>query len=387
MTSKVMSDVRSSVESHQLEWWLYGSAATLAVSLTLAATAPFTRAGASMLYYKPRSIFRPKSDSQWQEEFNLYRDFSENNLNRTLAMEDFKRMYDGEYLHRVMGQLSTAVFVGPLAYLYAKGKIPSHLHGQVALIVSIGVAQWFLGRSNVKKSIEEEHGRRHERPTGRVPPFGLTEHTLFTMAKLGLVLWSALNVTFPMSQAVMFRESLSSSALKEIAPLRKYVLGATGLFAATASIGTMVAAIDAGKYYNTFPKMGKKWIPDEIFDLQPTIRNFFENPALVQLKHRILAVSSLVAYTAVYAKARKPSCWSQLPPETRMAFTAMIAVVGGQGVLGVTMLVNAVPTSLALVHQSGAALIFASSLWAIHSLRFARPMQLALRGNALKNMF
>ena len=32
------------------------------------------------------------------------------------------------------------------------------------------------------------------------------------------------------------------------------------------------------------------------------------------------------------------------------------------------------------------ALIFASSLWAIHSLRFARPMQLALRWNALKKM-
>lgn len=91
-------------------------------------------------------------------------------------MESFKRMYNGEYLHRVMGHLSTAVFVGPLCYLYAKGKIPSHLHRPVALIVSIGVAQWFLGRSNVKKSIEEEHGRRHERPTGRVPPFGLTEH-------------------------------------------------------------------------------------------------------------------------------------------------------------------------------------------------------------------
>lgn len=69
-----------------------------------------------------------------------------------------------------------------------------------------------------------------------------------------------------------------------------------------------------------------------------------------------------------------------------MALTAMIAAVGGQAVLGVTMLVNAVPPPLALVHQSGAALIFASSLWAFHSLRFARPMQLALKGQAFKNI-
>lgn len=85
MTSKVMSNVKTSVESHQLEWWLYGSAAALATSLTVAATAPFTRAGASMLYYKPRSIFRPNTESQWQKEFEVYRDFFENNLDRPLV--------------------------------------------------------------------------------------------------------------------------------------------------------------------------------------------------------------------------------------------------------------------------------------------------------------
>lgn len=41
--------------------------------------------------------------------------------------------------------------------------------------------------------------------------------------------------------------------------------------------------------------------------------------------------------------------------------------------MGATMLVNEVPTSLAMVHQSGAALVLGSSLWALHSLRFARP--------------
>lgn len=41
--------------------------------------------------------------------------------------------------------------------------------------------------------------------------------------------------------------------------------------------------------------------------------------------------------------------------------------------MGATMLVNEVPTSLAMVHQSGAMLVLGSSLWAVHSLRFARP--------------
>ncbi|GLE08102.1 hypothetical protein PINS_up019064 [Pythium insidiosum] len=45
--------------------------------------------------------------------------------------------------------------------------------------------------------------------------------------------------------------------------------------------------------YNTFPKMGDQWIPDGLFDMDPWYKNFFENTPLVQLDHRILAMSTL----------------------------------------------------------------------------------------------
>lgn len=38
-----------------------------------------------------------------------------------------------------------------------------------------------------------------------------------------------------------------------------------------------------GHAYNTFPKMGDTWIPDDIFDMKPLIRNFFENTSTVQV--------------------------------------------------------------------------------------------------------
>lgn len=38
-----------------------------------------------------------------------------------------------------------------------------------------------------------------------------------------------------------------------------------------------------GHAYNTFPKMGDSWIPDDIFDMEPLIRNFFENTSTVQV--------------------------------------------------------------------------------------------------------
>lgn len=108
--------------------------------------------------------------------------------------------------------------------------------------------------------------------------------------------------------------------------------------------------------------------------LQPTQRNFYDNQALVQLDHRLLAVATLGAYTWLYMRARKPHMWEILPPETKTALNWTMLAVGGQVVGGVTMLVNAVPTTLALVHQGGAALAFSTSLWTLYTLRFARPM-------------
>lgn len=131
---------------------------------------------------------------------------------------------------------------------------------------------------------------------------------------------------------------------------------------------------------------------------QPWTRNLYDNVAQVQLHHRLLAVSTIAAYTAIYVKARKPNVWTNLPEESKLAMNATMAAVGGQVsscvccfqywrlggthscslclrqlAFGVTMLVNSVPTTLALVHQGGAALVLGSSIWALHTLRFARP--------------
>lgn len=53
--------------------------------------------------------------------------------------------------------------------------------------------------------------------------------------------------------------------------------------------GAFVAGLDAGLVYNSFPKMGERWIPDDLLAFSPALKNFFENPTTVQFDHRILA--------------------------------------------------------------------------------------------------
>lgn len=56
-----------------------------------------------------------------------------------------------------------------------------------------------------------------------------------------------------------------------------------------------MAGLDAGLVYNSFPKMGESWIPEDLFTFSPILRNVFENPTMVQFDHRIL-VSLAVGY-------------------------------------------------------------------------------------------
>lgn len=49
-----------------------------------------------------------------------------------------------------------------------------------------------------------------------------------------------------------------------------------------------MAGLDAGLVYNSFPKMGERWIPDDLLAFSPTLKNIFENPTTVQFDHRIL---------------------------------------------------------------------------------------------------
>lgn len=83
---------------------------------------------------------------------------------------------------------------------------------------------------------------------------------------MSLLLWTAFHLVSPTSKAAKLRELTNASALKDISEVRKYLQMVTGLFLGTTVAGTAVAEIGAGHVYNTFPKMGKHWVPDGMFE-------------------------------------------------------------------------------------------------------------------------
>jgi len=56
-----------------------------------------------------------------------------------------------------------------------------------------------------------------------------------------------------------------------------------------------VAGLDAGLVYNSFPKMGGQWIPEDLFAMSPRPKNLSENPTTVQFNHRLLVCMPICA--------------------------------------------------------------------------------------------
>ena len=117
-----------------------------------------------------------------------------------------------------------------------------------------------------------------------------------------------MDIVNPPSRVQMLRGAIDPTVLRQCSMLRRSVAATTALAALTAFSGAFVAGNDAGRAYNTFPKMGHEWIPSDIFQLQPWYRNFFEDTATVQLDHRVLAMSTLIGCVAILCPLTVGSC-------------------------------------------------------------------------------
>jgi cytochrome c oxidase assembly protein subunit 15 len=133
----------------------------------------------------------------------------------------------------------------------------------------------------------------------------------------------------------------------------------------TVASGGFVAGLDAGMTYNTFPLMDGQLVPDGLLMIDPVWRNPFENVAMVQFDHRVLAVALVVTVLWLGLRAAR----STAAGRARTAALASAAMVLIQGVLGITTLVLVVPVSLGAAHQAGAMVLIALLTWTLFESR------------------
>src|SRR5207248_2581850 len=83
----------------------------------------------------------------------------------------------------------------------------------------------------------------------------------------------------------------------------------------------LALALYAGLTYNTFPLMDGSFVPAGYAQLEPFLRNWFENVAAVQFDHRLLATTTAVAVLLLWLAGWRAA----LPPPARLALHALLA--------------------------------------------------------------
>lgn len=340
--------------------WLVGMSGAVALLVSVGGITRLTRSGLSIVEWKPISGFLPPIGAEdWQSEFDKYKAFPEFQLvNKDMSIEEFKHIYFWEYIHRVLGRLVGLGFAGGMIY-HRRVLTGRLLAACSALLLGIG-AQGALGWYMVKSGLE--HNTLEYEP--RVKATRLAAHLGAAFLLFSGMLWTGLGHLLPISGATASSPEVAALASRFL-PWSKLV---TGMVFGTAMSGALVAGIRAGHSYNTFPLMGGRVVPKEYLDLEPLDRNFIENDACVQFNHRVLAISTFAAVTALFAKLRKHS--AALPKRTNVAAIHIMAFSGIQVSLGIATLLLFVPTHLAATHQLGSLAVLGSALWLTRELKF-----------------
>lgn len=276
-----------------------------------------------------------------------------------MTLEEFKTIFWMEYIHRMWGRAIGAVFLLPAAYFWKKGYFNSSTKKFVIAMGALIGCQGLMGWYMVKSGLEEKRFQ----DVNDVPR--VSQHRLAMHLSAALVLY-----TLFLSQGLkklMPAETLStvtSSAVR----FKRLAYAAKGLIFLTAFSGAFVAGLDAGLVYNSFPKMGDQWIPNDILAFEPINKNITENPTTVQFNHRILGISTLTLVTAMWLLSKK----TKLPRRAYYAINAAAIVGWLQVTLGITTLLNHVPVPLAAAHQSGSLLLLSFAVWLSHELRLLK---------------
>ncbi|GFP84963.1 cytochrome c oxidase assembly protein cox15 [Phtheirospermum japonicum] len=322
--------------------WLFVSAAWVFSMVILGGVTRLTRSGLSMTDWKFTGSLPPLSDEEW--------------VNKGMHLDDFKFIYWMEYAHRMWGRALGIMFALPFSYFLRKGYITPQLGFRLSGLFALGAGQGLIGWWMVKSGLEEPVSEYAE---PRVSPYRLAAHLTSAFVIYSGLFWTALSVVMPEPPA----ESLTW--VQGAAKVKRLALPVSILVGITAVSGAFVAGNDAGRAFNTFPKMGDAWIPGDVFNMKPLIRNFFENTSTVQLDHRILATATLFSIGGLWWSTRK----LDIHPAIRSLLGSTVGMAVLQVTLGISTLVTYVPVSLGTAHQAGALTLLTLTILLNHTLR------------------
>ncbi len=270
------------LQARAVRVWLFFVAAMILATLVVGGATRLTESGLSIVEWKPvTGVLPPLSDSAWQAELEKYRAIPQyREINRGMSLDQFKTIYWWEWSHRVLARVTGMVFLLPFLYFLWRGYIPRGLKLRLWLIFAgggaLGAVGWWMVSSGVTGKLTS------------VSQYRLAFHLTLATVVYAAVLWTAQQL-----------RTRSPAELPGDAParLRFGALAIVLLVLVQVYLGALVAGLDAGLVYNTWPLIDGALVPsaDRLWFVEPAWRNVFENTLTVQFNHRLMAYALWIA--------------------------------------------------------------------------------------------
>ncbi len=327
--------------------WLVVLFALVMAMIVVGGMTRLTDSGLSITEWKPvTGAMPPMGEAAWAEEFAKYQATPQYQLmNKGMTMSEFKTIFWWEWSHRQLGRLVGLVWAVGFVIFLAARKIPT---GWTPRLLSIGVLGgiqgaigWWMVSSGLTGAMTS------------VASYRLAVHLGIAFVILGMIAWYVM--LLGRSEADLMQARRGREA--------KLFSLSTGLMHFSflqILLGALVAGIDAGRAFPTWPDMNGSFFPADAFYVAdgqggalPIWHAFFENAGLVQFMHRMAGYLLFAFGIVVWVKARKSS-----HATTRFAFNAVMGMMLAQVGLGIMAALTAAHLHVAITHQIGAVILW-----------------------------
>lgn len=333
----------------QVAGWLALCCFMIFAMVILGGVTRLTGSGLSMVEWDPIfGVVPPLNEAQWEDVFAEYRESPEyRKINVGMDLQGFKSIYWFEYSHRLLGRSIGTVFLIPFLYFLVRRKLSRRLIPRLFIAFVLGGLQGLLGWYMVQSGLVDHP---------HVSQYRLTAHLALALLIYAYLLWLLFDLLLPRHTARLPFQGL-----------RKAAAGVLGMVSLTIVSGGFVAGLKAGHAYNTFPKMGDRWLPPAGWMLEPGWRNLFENIATVQFDHRLLATLTLISVLTFWFYGNR----APLPGSAKRGIHLLLLFALVQVSLGIATLLLHVPVALGATHQAGALVLLTVALFVNHRLQRA----------------
>ncbi|MFK8251433.1 COX15/CtaA family protein [Ancylobacter terrae] len=331
--------------------WLYAVAALVVLMVVVGGATRLTESGLSIVEWKPvTGILPPLSEAAWMAEFEKYQRIPQYELvNKGMSLAEFKFIFWWEWGHRLLGRLIGFAFLLPFLVFLWRGLVDRPLAWKLGGLFALGGLQGAIGWWMVS--------------SGLVARVDVSQYRLAVHLTLACVILACL-----IAVATGLRPDRPEPVRSPRLRAGAWVLLA--LILVQIFLGGLVAGLDAGLTYTTWPLMDGHFIPPaaNLFVQQPAWRNFFENALTVQFDHRMTAYLLWGLSLLHWLDARR----SQQAAGRALVIFLLVSL---QALLGIMTLVHQVPLDIALTHQFGATIVLIAAT--VHVSRLGPRTQAA----------